>query len=843
MAFEGLCRMFRVGVVLVAAVFLPKGVSSQAPAGGQLPPMDSPPLVRYIEIAFPAQGNISVIDPQTYQFYIHTLPSRPSVGVWEPYDERTVLADFYRLWETKFLDDLWIDVKDVPYENGVVGKHVTFNLEERQRIKIVEYVGSDALKQSDIEEKLVENSSLIRLDSFIEPSLISTIEGILRGMLSEAGYQYADVTHEIQEVAGGPKLVNISFHLNEGPKVKIREIDFVGNVALKDGALKKQMENNKEEWFLSFISGRGIYQEEKFEADADKVVQYYREHGYITAQVGQPELVSPVDFDEGKTRKVTLRIPVTEGERYRVGEFSFDGNEVIPDRLLIPMFDVTPGEFYNEKKVRDTLEKLQEMYGAGGYFEFTGFPDLRPRDRGVAVNDDTDDKPGSRQFPSDTKIVDVTMRFQEGEKYFVNRISFEGNTLTRDSVIRRNMRLFENGAFSTEGLKDSVLSLNQMGFFEPIEQGAVDIQPTPGEENKLDVKLTVREQNRNQLSFGAGVSQFEGFFGQMSFQTANFLGRGESLTLSGQAGSRYKNYQTSFTDPYMFDRPITGGIDLYKRDMMFPYQFTQSSLGGTLIMGFRATTFTQIFTNYSYEQVQVKELNELFFNPQTLAMNPYLADSLLLGKGGQRTVSKISPNIVYNTVDHPIFPSTGTKLNVQFQLAGLGGNTAFWSPRLEAVQYFKITDKMSFGFRARYAYIKPYRGTVELPIFEKLFLGGELSVRGFDMRSIGPRDSISGLVLGGDKSLLLNGEYLISIGGPIRLVMFYDTGQVRDRDQKFRMNEFKTSAGLELRFFMPVLNVPFRLIFAHNPQRSGVLDNNFEPAKSFVFRFAIGTTF
>ncbi len=836
------CRLLAAAAAV--AVLLPPGALAQAPAAQPLPlpPPGSPPLVRFIEIAFPAQGNVSVIDPQTYQFYIQTLPSRSSVGVWVPYDEQSVLADFRRLWDTKFLDDLWVDVKDVPYENGVVGKHVTFNLEERQRIKIVGYVGSDELDQSDIETKLAERGALIRLDSFIDPALIQHIEGILREMLREKGYQYSEVSHEIQEVAGGPKLVNINFLLDQGPKVKIREIDFVGNQALSDGQLKGQMEENQEEWLFSYISGRGTYQADKFEADADKVVQYYREHGYITAQVGQPELVSPTPSGDGETRKVTLRIPVTEGERFRLGNFSFEGNTVVPDHLLAPMFDVKPGEFYNEKEIREGLEQVQEMYGAGGYFGFTGFPDLQPRDS-AAGDDEAGEASSPPRTPASAPVVDVTMRFEEGEQYFVNRISFEGNTVTRDNVIRRNMRLFENGVFSTEALQNSILSINQLGFFQPIEQGAVDIQPTPGEDNKLDVKLTVQEQNRNQLTFGAGVSQFEGFFGQMSFQTSNFLGRGESLTLSGQAGSRSQNYQTSFTDPFLFDRQITGGVDVFKREIRYPGQFTQGSLGGTLIFGFRVAAFTQVFTNYSYEEIQVSDLNELFFNEATLATNPFLADSLLLGQAGKRTISRISPNLIHNTVDHPIFPTTGRKYNLQLQLAGLGGNTAFWSPRLEGVWYFNHTSKTSFGFRTQYEYIAPYRGTKQLPIFEKLFLGGEFSVRGFDIRSIGPRDPLTGLVLGGNKSLLFNGEYLISVGGPVRLVMFYDAGQVRARGQGFRMDEFKTSTGAEVRFFMPVLNVPFRLIFSRNPQRSGVLDNDFQPADPFTFRFAVGTTF
>ncbi|HZA37375.1 MAG TPA: hypothetical protein VE505_20735, partial [Vicinamibacterales bacterium] len=236
------------------------------PEAGQparLPPPGSPPLVRFIELQFPAQGGVSVIDPQTYLYYIQTQASRSREGVWSPYKEETVLEDFKRLWATNFLDNLSIEVKDVPYENGVVGKHVIYVLEERQRVKIVDYTGSKKVDQTKIDEKLKEENITIRLDSFIDPGLIRKVEGVVRGLLSEKGHQFAEVTHQITPMPGGPKLVHLSFVINEGPKVRIREIDFVGNKAVSDGALRKQMKANKQEWPFSFITGRGTFQEPK----------------------------------------------------------------------------------------------------------------------------------------------------------------------------------------------------------------------------------------------------------------------------------------------------------------------------------------------------------------------------------------------------------------------------------------------------------------------------------------------------------------------------------------------------------------------------------------------------
>ncbi|MBI4476149.1 MAG: BamA/TamA family outer membrane protein [Acidobacteria bacterium] len=909
-----------------------------------LPSANSPPLVRYIQLCFPTQGNVSVIESQTYLYYLQTQTSLPSQGKWAPYNEQTVLEDFKRLWATNFLDDLKIDVRDVPFDNGVVGKHITFIMEERQRVKIVDYDGSKQLDLSKIDEKLKEANAIIRLDSFIDPGLVSRAKGVLLALLAEKGYQFASVTPDIKPMPGGPKLVHLTFQISDGPKVKIEDIEFVGNRAISDRALARQMKENKERWFLSFITGRGTYQEAKFEEDADKIIEHYRNKGYVTARVGQPELKYLYDSADAQTRWVQLRVPIEEGNRYRIGDIKFDGNTIVKTEALTEVFKLQQGDWYNEKKIRKGFEKARELYGSVGYFEFTGYPDLRPRDSPAANAAPNGSQPEENESAAETPqdgaaqatateasstnaaaqkpeppraggrgrapLVDITMRLQEGQQYFVNRITFVGNTTTRDNVIRRELRLVENGVFNTEALKFSVRRLNQLGYFKPLEgKDDVQVEKAPNSTNQVDVTLKLSEQNRNQLTFGAGVSQFEGFFGQLAFQTTNFMGRGETFNISMQAGSRAHNYQVSFTEPFLFDRPITGGIDVFKRDIRYIGQFTQKSTGGNLVFGFPVADFSRMFMNYSYERVKVTEINEAFCDPLLLARNPFLRDSLLLGGNtcenagsrttteidpftglpisvstvsgqGIRTISKIVPSFIHNTIDQPIFPTTGRRYTLSMDLAGPGGNTYFIRPRVEGVWIFQHTRRTSLALRSEVQYIRPMGSTKELPIFEKIFQGGEYSVRGYDIRSIGPRDPATGLVLGGDKSLLFNVEYLITIAGPVRLVAFYDAGQVRDRGERFGWKEridrqvqtnplipliglesftlldpatfrtdteinsaFKTSTGLELRFFMPVLNVPFRLIFAYNPQREGVLDNNLLPAKKLTFRFAVGSTF
>ena len=826
-----------------------------------LPPAGSGPIVYNIILCFPKQGNVSLIEPQTYLYYMQSpdLVSLPSQNVWKPYNdaaEQTIVGDHKRLWATNFLDDLSIETADYPFSNGVTGKVVIYNMEERQRIKNTVYnEGTKAIEQSKVEERLRELGITIRLDSFVDQATEKRVANVIRELMVEKGYQEATVEPYHEALPGGPKTVALKFKVTEGPKIKISNVDFVGNTVFSDRKIRGRMKTNKGGGFWIF-PGSSVYQEDKFEEDAEAVVGFYRERGYLQIDVGQPNLKKIRDSKDGKERFMTLEIPISEGQRYRVDKFEFAGNDKVPADVMRPLFKMKSGDYYNEKRVREGFEKIREIYGAGGHFEMTPYPEFAPQ--GDKVN--------------------VTIRINEGKQYFINRITFEGNTTTRDSVVRRELRLYENSVYNTEALKYSVKRLNQLGYFKPLEdQKNILTEKTPGADNKVDLTLKLEEQNRNQLSFGAGVSQYDGVFGQLSFSTANFMGRGETFTISMQTGARVSDYQVAFTEPFLFDRPITGSIDLHRRDIEYLYQFTQGSTGGNITMGFPMANFSRFFLNYSYDRVYVRDLNQAFFGVECFAtpegcgtididkltpeqrdlieFSPYLKDALLIGEGGRRAISKITPTFSLNSIDNPITPTSGRRYTASFGVAGLGGNTRYMNPTIEGTWFLRHTSKTSLGLRGQAEYIRPFGTSSPLPIFERLVLGGGYSVRGYDLRSIGPQDPRSRIVIGGNKSLLFNAEYLIAVGGPVRLILFYDAGQVQDTGHRFSFKGvtgadeiyrpgFITSTGAEIRFFMPVLNVPFRLIFASNPQRKGVVNySTGQEEKAFRFRFDVGSTF
>ena len=499
------------------------------PEPANLPPTGSPVLLRCMElVAHPV--NETVVEGQTYDYYIKSNRTDSTKRVFAPYDEESIKSDFWSLWRTGFLDNLWIEVIDEPYANGVEGKHVIFHIEERARVKAVDYLPALGTKTqvetSKIEDQLKEKNVRVNLDSFVDEATIRRVKGIIREVYAEKGYQDVTIEHKLAEMPAGPKLVHLTFIINQGPKYKIKAVAFDGNTAFSDSALRSQLKENKPKNWYSFLTSSGTYLEAKFADDADKVQVFYLNKGYVRARVGQPQIETVSTSKDGKTRWIRLRIPVDEGVRYNIGKFDIADNTALRSEFLRAQFKIKEGDVYNYTKISKGLEKARDAYGT------LGSGRRRPTStspRGIDMSTGLPTGPGEPP-----PIVDVTVRMIEGKQFFVNKITFLGNTTTHDNVARREMRVLEGGVFNTDALKQSIRRLNQLGYFKPLEgkEDEMSVVPTPGKEGLVDIRLKFQEQNRNQITFGAGVSQFDGFFGQLSFQTSNFLGRGETFAVN-----------------------------------------------------------------------------------------------------------------------------------------------------------------------------------------------------------------------------------------------------------------------------------------------------------------------
>ena len=490
-----------------------------------------------------------------------------------------------------------------------------------------------------------------------------------------------------------------------------------------------------------------------------------------------------------------------------------------------------PGDVYNDSKFKKAYEKLRDVYGSLGYFQWTG---------------------GTQRKPDpEKKVVDVTVKMEEDKQYFLGRINFTGNDSTRDKVIRREIYMNEGDVFNTEALKMSIKRINQLGYFKPME-GAPDIRPSETADNKVDVTFKVEEQNRNQFTFGGGVSGLEGTFINASFSTTNFLGAGETFQIYAQSGKRTKNYSLSVSEPYFLDRPITAGVDLFKRKITY-YSYanvagyTQESTGASLVTGFLVGKWSRAFLNYTYEVIKISEAD-----PADLT-DPFYAgagginygpqyDPLLFGDFGKRTESRITPNLVYNTVDNPFTPRAGMRHTATFMFAGgpLGGTVNYYRPNLEAIVYLPVRRKMSLGMRARgglHPALRRHPGAAALPA---------LLPRAARRRSAATRS-------GRSAPSTRRAAPSAATSSPSSTPSTTSTCSARcarcssstparrtSRAQRFSFDDFRISTGAEVRFIMPVLNVPFRLIYAFNPNRTHY-EKLYVPYSTF--KFAVGTTF
>ena len=331
----------RQGRSWLAVCALAAGLLAARPAAAQVepcaapvkpPPSTSPVLLRCAEFIF-HPVNESIVDSATYGVAVRTSTSNSEKDFWAPYDERSIQSDFWNLWRTGFLDNLWVEILDEPYDNGVQGKHVIFHMEERARVKIVDYVPAFGTKLrvdvTKIEETLRDRNLSIKMDAFVDQSTIRRVKSVIAELYAAKGYGNTEIATAVTELPSGPKLVQLTFTINEGPKMKIAEIVFDGNSAFSDRKLAGQMKDNKAKGWLSFITSGGSYSEAKVPDDAYKVNEFYRTHGYVRATIGAHQVEVVRDSTDGRTRWIRLRIPVDEGVRYRIGAFNIAGNTAV----------------------------------------------------------------------------------------------------------------------------------------------------------------------------------------------------------------------------------------------------------------------------------------------------------------------------------------------------------------------------------------------------------------------------------------------------------------------------------------------------------------------------------
>ena len=745
-------------------------------------------------------------------------------------DEDTLQRDFMSLWNTGRFDDISLE-----REVGRTGWVLRFVVVERRMVRSIKYEGAKSVTVSEILDRFKERRVGLTVEAQYDPNKVQRAAIVLKDFLAERGRQYATVEPELRQIP--PSSMEVVFRVNEGPKVKVGKIDIQGNKIFSDRVAIRAMKNLRPVGIPRSILFENLFAKtfdsSKLEEDKQRLQVAYQEKGYFTTRAGEHKLEIidvggkglkiPVFKPNKPGKRANLTINVEESRQYRVQNINAVGMKLFrtPETILSNVFQLKQGDIFSTAKLRKGLESIRKLYSEFGYIDMVPEPDINPN-------------PG-------TDKIDFTLNVDEGKQFFVRRINFSGNTTTRDKVIRREILVDEGDMFNNRMWELSILRLNQLGYFEALKENEAAEITRDTRTNTVDITLKVKERGKNSVQLSGGVSGIAGSFVSFGYSTNNFLGLGETLGISSQLGDRIRDVTFSFTEPYVLDRPIQAGFTIYMQRFNFDQAREVSLLSGRNLIplfqqlgtanllnytsngrGFTVfasgqyrRTFARWTLSYGYDK---SEINVPTGNTSTRQYFDYINFQGLGGPNqldGIRT-SKIIPAFTYNTIDHPITPSRGKSFYLSTTFAGsfLGGNVNLIEPTATFTQFRPGLKKGHvIGYRVLTRVVAGYGGKTAPP-FNRVYMGGENDVRGFDIWGVSPMAFIPSesvvnvlnddgsarqqkvisngtetfqpvlqnvptyqlIFPGGDTQGVANFEYRIPIFGPVTLAAFYDAG-------------------------------------------------------------------
>jgi len=685
-------------------------------------------------------------------------------------------------------------------EQRGAGFLLTYRLEERPLVRKFTIEGNKELKL----EKLQPLVTLKTPGIYNPKDLRDSVEAIKKAYRDE-GYYAAQVEAKVDVNADNE--ATVKFVVTENEKVLIKEINFEGNTVFTADELRKVMES-KEKWWLSWLTGRGAYNEDLIQNDLEIIADQYYNKGYVQVRVKQPSITLTDD-----NRYMNLLIEIDEGEQFRVGELNVRGDLIEPADDILKLVKLKPGDVFSRELLRKGVFAVNVLYADQGYAYVNVSPLTRLR-------------------PAE-KLINLMLEIEKGVKVNIERIEIKGNTKTRDKVIRREMDMVEGDLYNASKIKSSRSKINNLGFFDE-----VNVTTAKGsDESKMDVDVQVKERPTGTFSIGFGYSSVDGFIGQGSISQDNFLGRALRLNLAGTFGGKSTTYQVGILDPYFLDSKVSLGFDVYKTDREYT-EFSKKTTGGDLKFGYPFSYKTRLFLIYRYEE---KEL----YNVDPFASR-YIKD-----QEGKSTLSSIFASISWNTFDYRPDPTSGYRSELSVEYAGLGGTENFAKYIADHRHFFPFKWGTYFSVHGQIGYAQKTGGD-DIPIDERFYLGGINSLRGFNSREVGPRVKVqSSLVnadgtvssvyeddyeyIGGDKEAYFNFEYYFPLIKEMGLkgLVFFDTGNAWGEDQDF-FESMRYSVGTGIRWFSPM--GPLRLEWGYN------LDP-LDGEKNSQFEFSLGKFF
>jgi outer membrane protein insertion porin family len=783
-------------------------VSAPAPPSASTTPVVDGVLAgRRIE-RFEAVGNTSVAS-DTIRVYLGINPG-------DAYDQQAIQKNFLNLWQTGLFDDIRIEAE--PGDTGVVVRAI---VKERPRIGAVDYRGNKELTAAKITEALEKEKIDLHVGNTIEQTLIRRAAEAIKKAYTEGGYEGVTVDSTIEDMVE-PGERKVVFTINEGIKAKVADIDFTGNKHFTDRRLRLVMKEVKTHNLVTWIRKKDLYIPSKLDEDLENLKNFYQDSGYMDVSFGDPQVTT---IRAGKKPRVKLVIPIKEGEIHKFGDVTVTGNTVFTSDQIIGNWPLQKGETIRRKPIATRLDSFGDAYRMRGYIYAYVTPEYVTRDG---------------------NITDVHVQVYEGDQFRLGRLEFEGNSVTKDKVLRREIFLDEGEIMDMETFKQSVYKLGQLGYFKVTENPDFKVNQ---EKKAVDITVKGTEEGKNDIQFGGGYSEGGGFFVQSQFNTRNFLGEGETFGLSFQRGSRTNYFTLSYADPWFFDTPNSLGISIFNRDTVYPLSvgFEERARGGTIAYGYRLHRFDSFSFIYGLERS--RQHVEFSITPDENGNVPVadILDSTYL-------VSSVGPSYHYDSRDNPYDTTRGAKINMGITYSGgpLGGNIHLLKPSAGITKFFHLTRLASISINAEaglivpldkncaHTYVESSEKSLQLcvPQSDRYFVGGEYSVRGYRFGDLGPHETIQGNVVnsGGYKYNTFNAEYILKLSEPLRLVFFGDAGYSYGYRDKWDFSKLQYSTGAELRVFLPVFQFPLRFIYAISPNK--------QPGDHFEsFQFTIGNTY
>ena len=681
------------------------------------------------------------------------------------YDPAIVERDFNSLWNTTYFDDVRIERVDTPACIQLV-----VIVREKPTIREINYKGNNAVSVSDIADRFKKAKVGLTVESQLDYTKIKRAEVVLAELLGEHGHQFATIRTEVKVIP--PAAVGLTFNIKEGPTVKVGKIEFTGNDSLSDRTLRAAMKNSKpigipHSIILENLFAR-TFDASKLDEDTERVRAAYRERGYFKVIPSEAQTkvrdaggLNPFTLRPSTGKRADILLPIEEGPRYRLGGINFTGNKAITNnKALRAQFSQKDGEYFNATLFGKGIEALRKAYGGLGYINFVGTPVPR--------------------FDEAKKLIYLDIDIDEGKPFYVSRIEFTGNSITRDKVIRRELLLEEGQVYNSQLWDLSILRLNQLNYFEPLKADQDSESRQNVEDATVDLLLKLKEKGKNSIGLNGGISGLSGTFIGLNYETNNFLGLGETLSVQANIGDLSRNLSFGFTEPYLRNKPISLGIQVFTSKFDYnPAKSYSISQGASANL---SNAQTSQLTNYNqattgltvslseplrhfYARKGVSRVGVSFalskasittFNDNT--RNVFQSLAFRSGVAGQNQLSGIitaiiSPSFSFSSLDRGVGPHNGKDLNATMAIAGAGGNVKYIQPVVAYRQFFPMKGLRVnreghnvLGYRLQAAHITGFGGEVAPPQ-NRIYTGGEQDVRGFDVRSSSPYTFIPNKVL------------------------------------------------------------------------------------------------